>query len=420
MKKAAQENSLETLNILYAVPEYVPAFNIGGPVISLSAVAEHLVNRGHKVVVYTTNSNGVEDLDVPLNQPVMVNGVEVWYFPRFEIIKKIFPFWKYFSQSVGYRYSPGLARKVRRTLTNFDLVHTQAIWAFPSLIAGRKAIQSGIPLFIHQRGELHPARLDYRSLKKRVYLELFVRPILDRATMLFALNSAEENNFQGLNFTRPCRVIPNGINVEEFTQKPDQTELEKYSIQPEQFILLFMSRMHTFKGADLLVQAFLNHAGKYPDSVLVMAGPDEQGFTSNLVELVNDQSLENRVLFPGMVSGKLKKSLLSRANLFCLPSVGEGFSMALLESLASGTPVMITPGCNFPEIKEHQAGFIVERSLDAWTNELERILQNPEQLPALGQNACNLVKKYYSWDKIVDQIEQAYNDGVGQSGRDKK
>ena len=94
--------------------------------------------------------------------------------------------------------------------------------------------------------------------------------------------------------------------------------------------------------------------------------------------------------------------------------------MALLESLASGTPVMITPGCNFPEIKEHQAGFIVERSLDAWTNELERILQNPEQLPALGQNACNLVKKYYSWDKIVDQIEQAYNDGVGQSGRDKK
>lgn len=48
--------------------------------------------------------------------------------------------------------------------------------------------------------------------------------------------------------------------------------------------------------------------------------------------------------------------------------------MALLESMASGTPVMITPGCNFPEIKEHKAGFITERSLDAWTEELDRIL----------------------------------------------
>lgn len=325
MKKIVEESSRETLNILYAVPEYVPAFNIGGPVISLSAVAENLVNRGHKVIVYTTNSNGVDDLDVPLNQPVMVNGVEVWYFPRFEIIKKIFPFWKYFSQSVGYRYSPGLARKVRLTLTNFDLVHTQAIWAFPSLIAGRKAIQSSIPLFIHQRGELHPARLDYRSLKKRVYLELFVRPILDRATMLFALNSAEEKNFQNLNFTRPCRVIPNGINVEEFTQKPDQKDLDKYSIQPEQFILLFMGRMHTFKGADLLVQAFLNHAGKYPDSVLIMAGPDEQGFTSNLVELVSDHNLENRVLFPGMVSGKFRNLSWPEQTCFVCLLLGKDF-----------------------------------------------------------------------------------------------
>jgi hypothetical protein len=61
------------LRILYTVHGYKPAYRLGGPVISVSEVAERLVRRGHEVIVFTSDSNLDETLDVPVNQPVKVD-----------------------------------------------------------------------------------------------------------------------------------------------------------------------------------------------------------------------------------------------------------------------------------------------------------------------------------------------------------
>ena len=76
------------MHILYVTHGYKPAYRIGGPIWSVSAVAEGMVARGHRVTVFTTNSNLDEDLDVPVDRPVLVDGVEVWYFRRRDPIKK--------------------------------------------------------------------------------------------------------------------------------------------------------------------------------------------------------------------------------------------------------------------------------------------------------------------------------------------
>lgn len=92
------------MRILYAVPAYKPAWRIGGPVVSVSAAAEVLVRKEHEVIVFATNSNLTEELNVPLDQPVDVNGVEVWYFKREEPLKKYLPFVSYLSQSMGFEH----------------------------------------------------------------------------------------------------------------------------------------------------------------------------------------------------------------------------------------------------------------------------------------------------------------------------
>src|ERR1700740_2374370 len=100
------------MHILYTVAGYKPAYRIGGLILSVTELAETLVRKGHQVTVFTTNSNLDEDLEVPLDQPVDVDGVEVWYFRREEFIKRWLPFVSYLSRSIGFFYSPLMTRQL--------------------------------------------------------------------------------------------------------------------------------------------------------------------------------------------------------------------------------------------------------------------------------------------------------------------
>ena len=96
------------MKILYAVHGYKPAYRLGGPIHTVSAVAERLVRRGHEVIVFTTNSNLDEDLDVPTDQAIDVEGVQVWYFKHEEPIKRWLPFIPYLAKSMGFLWSDHL------------------------------------------------------------------------------------------------------------------------------------------------------------------------------------------------------------------------------------------------------------------------------------------------------------------------
>ena len=68
------------MRILHFIPVYKPAWRYGGPVRSVSELCEELVAQGVAVTVFTTNTDGNGVLDVPTDQPVIVNGVQVYYF----------------------------------------------------------------------------------------------------------------------------------------------------------------------------------------------------------------------------------------------------------------------------------------------------------------------------------------------------
>ena len=70
------------MNILIVIPSYKPAFVYGGPIYSVSRLAEALVQIGNSVTVYTTNANGAEDLNITIGESVDVDGVNVLYFKR--------------------------------------------------------------------------------------------------------------------------------------------------------------------------------------------------------------------------------------------------------------------------------------------------------------------------------------------------
>jgi glycosyltransferase involved in cell wall biosynthesis len=400
------------MRIVFTVHGYKPAWRVGGPIISVSSLAEGLAQRGHEVTVLTSNSNLDQELDVPTNTPIDVDGVRVIYFERSEPLKQLFPRVSYFAKSMGYLYSRQMKLALEDLVAHSDLVHTHLPFIYPTYAGAHAAIRHRKPFFYHQRGVLDPDRLGFRSLKKRAYLNLFEKPILRRATTLIALTEAEVHSYRRLGLVTRCSVVPNGIDAKAFDDAHGGAALNPFGFAAHHRVVLFLGRVHPIKGADILLEAFASVSGNYPDALLVLAGPDEFKLEERFRKRAGALGLDGRVLFPGMVHGETKRQLLQRADVFCLPSVAEGFSIAVLEALASRCAVLLSPGCNFPEVESAGAGLVVARDTESIATGLSRLLSNPDRLVHMGERGRALVETRYSWREITDRMIEVYEEGI--------
>lgn len=399
------------MRIVYAAPAYKPAWRFGGPVHSVSALAEHLVRRGHEVIVFATNSNLDMDLDVPTDRFIDVHGVQVRYFRRSQPLKMLFPRVAYISKAVGFLYCKEMRAELDRIVPTADLVHTQLPFCYPTYAAAHAAFRHSVPLFYQQRGVLKEDHLKFRSLKKRTYLRLVELPILRRATGLVALTDAELQSYRALGLKGTCHVIPNGIDPSS-SNFNDAVDLSWLGVQPDDLVILYLGRIHPFKGVYQLLDAFRLVANRIPRARLVMAGPDESGVEEAFRAKGAFREAAERVVFAGIVEGQVKKSLLERADLFVLPSQGEGFSMAALEALAASTAVVLSPGCNFSEVEVAGAGRIVFPRAAELAVAMCEMFASPENLRAMGRKGRELVLNGYTWESLVDRMLDAYRSGV--------
>ena len=396
------------MHILYVAPGYKPAYRLGGPIWSISALAEGMAARGHQVTVFATNGDADQDLDVPTDRPVMVDGVSVRYFRRTEPFRQYVPWLKYLSQSIGYLYTPDLVPAMRSMIADVDIVHTQMPFVYPTQAAARLALANRRPLFYSQRGVFGPSHLRFRAWKKALYIRFVERPILRRATGLIALTPEEISSFRALGVQTPVHLVPNGIDVDKFRRAARPGALTGLGIRDSQKIILFLARLHHTKGPDLLVDAFVRVARKHPNAVLVLAGPDEQGVLNGLRSTVAAAGLGDRLVTPGLVTGEQKLDLLARADLFVLPSMGEGLSNATLEALASGTPAILSRECNMPLVADTGAGAVVNRTATDFAAAIDRFLADEALRQGASERAYTVARDQFGWAPILNRLEGIY------------
>jgi glycosyltransferase involved in cell wall biosynthesis len=313
---------------------------------------------------------------------------------------------------MGFMYTPAAKAALMRVVPTVDAVDTHMPFVYPTYAAARAAFAAGKPVFYHQRGNFDPARLRFRAGKKKLYIRLIEKPIMKQATTLIALTEAERESFRALGVDTPCVVVPNGIDVPPDRPEASGRIAERFALSPDAQVILFLGRLHPMKGAEKLLDAFARIAAQHPRASLVMAGPDEWGLQSQWRERAMGGGFGGRVCFAGMLTGDDKADMLARADLFALPSIGEGFSIAVLEAMANRTAVLLSPGCHFPEVVAAGAGSVVEADVAAMADELSRLLSQPPLLRSMGDAARNLVENQYSWDVITDRLIDVYAEGI--------
>jgi glycosyltransferase involved in cell wall biosynthesis len=323
-------------------------------------------------------------------------------------LQRWLPFLPYFSRSMGFLYCPEMKSALDSILADVDVVDTQMPFVYPTYAAARAAFRHHVPLFYHQRGNFDPARLQFRGTKKQIYIALVERPIMQRAAALIALTEAEQRSFRALRVSTPIEIVPNGIDIPQPRPGVAERCLQRWGISRTAPVVLFMGRLHPIKGADTLLEAFSRVQQDHPDVVLVMAGPDEWRLEAGWRARAAAGGFDSRVVFPGMLLGEEKADIFARADMFSLPSVGEGFSMAVLEALSHETAVVLSPGCHFDEVEAAGAGRVVAAKPEAIAGAILALLSDRSRLRSMGETGKRLVAEKYSWDVITDRLLSVY------------
>jgi glycosyltransferase involved in cell wall biosynthesis len=314
-----------------------------------------------------------------------------------------------------------LARDARRALRELvaaaDVVHLHSVWEPVLVAAAGEARRQGKPYFVLLNGMLDPWSLSQRAIKKRIALALIYRRMLNRAAALHLGNADEGRLIEPLALHPPGVVIPNGVFFEEIEPLPAPGTFRR--AHPElgdNPFVLFLSRLHYKKGLDYLADAFAITAKAHVDLRLVVAGPDD-GAEAEFRRRISTHELGDRVHVVGPLYGETKFAAMVDAACFCLPSRQEGFSVAVLESLACGTPVVISTACHFDDVDPAGAGRVVLLEPPAVAAAMNEIVSQPSTRQAMSVMARQLIREHYTWQRIAELSTDMYardvNAGAG-------
>ncbi|BDG09637.1 glycosyltransferase [Anaeromyxobacter paludicola] len=311
-------------------------------------------------------------------------------------------------------FAPGLARALAGPAP--DLLHLHGLFTWPSRAARRWGRGSGRPVLVTPHGMLEPWALAHSRWKKRLFWALVEEGNLRGARCLHALNQNEARAFRALGLRNPIAVIPNGVTPP--AARPDRGAFAaRFPSVANRRLLLFLGRIHPKKGLPILVEAWARLAREAElareDWLLVVAGPDQLGHAAEVAGRVAERGLQRSVLFTGPLFGEAKAEALTAADAFVLPSHSEGFSMAVLEAMSLGLPVVVTRACNF-DVQALGAGLVCdpeEGSLSAALRDLVRL--PPGERERLGARGREEVLRRYTWQEVAEQVHSVYRWSLG-------
>ena len=328
------------LNVLHVTPSMSPEW--GGPTVAVSELTSELSCQGVGCEIVTTRGHRVGINQIP-SPSVPIYSFDTGFPARF---------WTAYSGELPRILNDKAGSSTSFTSTKYGITPGMRLFV-PQ--------QHKLPCVLTIRGELSEWGLRQKALKKRIYRLVLLDRMLRNVNALHALTRAEKEQIVKLGYETPVVVAPNGIKPAPFEALPSPTGfMQRYPVLQGKRIILFLGRLHPKKGLDILARSFSIIARRFDDVVLLVAGPNKLDTRRNMESILSSEGLLDRTVFTGMLTGEDKLAAMNCTDLFVLPSHSEGFANAVLEAMAARLPVVITKGCEFPEVSEHGAGLVVE------------------------------------------------------------
>lgn len=388
------------MKILHIIPSVAKVR--GGPTPATLHLVKSLRDVGIDAEIATTNDNGNELLNVPLNQCSKFEGIPVWFFSKTS--SNFYPI-------TEYSFSAVFTQWLWKHIDEYDLVHIHAVFSYPCTIAALIARIKKIPYIVRPNGLLCSWSLQQSRLKKKLYMTIIERANINSSNAIEFTSNLEKYEVSSLGLTANSFVLPYAISPAPVLSNARNRLRKLLQVPTDEPVILFMSRLHPKKGLEYLIPAL----GKLVDRpfTFVLAGSGSPSYETEIDNLLSVHKLKERTYCPGFVEGETKELLLQGADIFTLTSYSESFGLAVLEGIANGLSIIVTPTVPLSTVVEqHQLGYVTELKTDSITAILEtslRDLQDSTIVNNRKSRSKQLIETQYSWKNVTSNLIEVYH-----------
>jgi glycosyltransferase involved in cell wall biosynthesis len=193
-------------------------------------------------------------------------------------------------------------------------------------------------------------------------------------------------------------ILPNIIDY------PIQTEIQDKN---QIIILLFLGFITKAKGIFDVLQVISENKDHYRNRIRLLIGGTGQ--VEQLKELIRINDIEDIVIYLGWVSSNEKANILSKSDIYILPSYFEGLPISILESMSYGKAIISTNVGGIPDIvKNKENGILINPgNLEQIKETIDCFLENPDLIQSYGLNSKKMVNKHLP-DSVLRELENLY------------
>ena len=387
------------MKIAMAADLYWPTIN--GVATAARTLAQGLAERGNEVLVLAPSQSGKPEIEMDGKVKVVrVRAVPFSFYQNFKI-------------------SLAPALEVKKALDDFkpDVIHIEMLLLI-SQSAMRYGQKNNIPLVAtnHAMPEnlMDNLRLiSHVSRPINYVVRMSAARFYEKADIItMPTQSAIDGFSETSRVKKPLMPISNGINLSQYKPGKAGDEIyEKFGIPKDVPIVGHLGRLDAEKHLSVLIEAFSIVAQENKDAYLVVVGDGTDA--KHLKEYAHAYHISDRVIFTGRVEEQDKIDLHKTFDLYAITSPVELQSIATLESMASGNPIVAVDAMALGELCQNERnGFLVEQdNPQEMAEAISKILNDTELKKKFSRESLKISKEH-SLESTLDKYEKIYSDLV--------
>lgn len=385
------------MKILIASDLHYPVLN--GVATFSRNLAKGLADRGHEVIVIAPSQDGKRSVEVDGNYRI------------FRTRSTIFPFYQNFRISL----SPQL--EVRKIIQEFepDVIHIQMLLAIgqATMFFGKRY---DIPVVTtsHAMAENLMDNLKKMAAFSRpinYMLAEYGRRFHSRADVITSPTELGIKAFgkHAEKVTKPIEIISNGVDLSQYAPaERDEAIMKKYDLPTDVPIVTYIGRVDAEKHLSVLLKAMARVIEHTPAHLLLVGGGVDE---EHLQKLALELGIARSVTFAGRVSDEDKFALEHVGSLYAISSPAELQSIATLEAMACGQPVVAVDAGALPELcHDGENGFLFPLDdYEKMAEGIEKIITNPELRERFSRESLAIAQTHnidYTLDKFLDLYDE--------------
>jgi glycosyltransferase involved in cell wall biosynthesis len=289
-------------------------------------------------------------------------------------------------------------------------------WDPLNLQLARIARSLKVPYCVSIRGTLDEWAMAQKSLKKRLFMSLLGRRLLESAAFVHCTAEGEQMQSERWYPRGRSIVIPNLLDMRPYQTLPSPSMADQeFGIPVGAPVLLFMSRIHPGKGLEYVIRAMPAIVAKHPDVLLLVAGGGSPEYIQVIRNEIEQAGVGANVRLVGFVSGESKVALLCRASVLVLASSHENFGNAVFQAAACGTAVIITRQVEtWRELWAAKVATVVMQ--DPWEIGVvvtQQLSIGATERSSQSERIRQWTLDFFGGDRVVCMYEEAYRRAAG-------